>query len=151
MAGRARITLGIAVGIAVLAMMAREHVLLQLLLAIFAVFLILWGRAERRMEAFIGGLRGGSYALKVLNQLDLIISPRDQEYDKYIKAIIIGYDDDLKASLRTLFITRNSSRISANHLSRFIADGFMEFPKDGPGSIKEELRVIVRRTLDELP
>jgi hypothetical protein len=79
MVGGARITLGLAIGIAVLATMAREYVLLQLLLAIFAVFLVVWGRAERRTEEFIGWLPGGSYALKVLNQLDSIISPRDQE------------------------------------------------------------------------
>jgi hypothetical protein len=57
------------------------------------------GRAERRTEAFIGGLPGGSYALKALNQLDLIINPRDQEHDKHIRTIIVGYDDDLNRDL----------------------------------------------------
>jgi hypothetical protein len=54
------------------------------------------------------------------------------------------------APLRTLFSARNSSKIVAQHLSQFNADGFMEYPKEGPGSIKEELRVVVGHRLNEL-
>jgi hypothetical protein len=37
--------------------------------------------------------------------------------------------------------------ISVLHLGRFTDRGLIEFPKDGPGSVKEELKDILRRSL----
>jgi hypothetical protein len=106
------------------------------------------GRPPHR--TFIGRLPGGKYALKALGQLDLIISPRDQEYEQHVCAIIDGYDHDLQNSLRELCRTRTSSRTPANHLDRFTADGLIEYPKNGPGWIKADLRRAVDSTLDKL-
>jgi hypothetical protein len=71
-------------------------------------------------------LRGGKYALKGLEQLDLIISPRDQEYEQHVRTIIGGYDHDLLKSLRELWRTKNSSHTPAEHLDRFTRDGLIE-------------------------
>jgi hypothetical protein len=147
MAGRDRITLGLGLIVAVLAMAAREYVWLQIPLAAFAVFLIVWGREGKRTEAFVSRLPGGSYALKTLEQLDLVLSPRDREYEQHRKNIIIGYDDDQRKALRELWRTRNTSHNP--HLDRFVKDGWIEYPKDGPGWIKPELMAVVGRTLDE--
>jgi hypothetical protein len=145
-----KITLGLSLIIAVLAMIAHEYIWLKILLVGLAVFLIIWGREQRQTETFIGRLPGGKYALKVLRQIELVIEPRDQEHEHYIKDVIVGYGNDLRASLRTVLITRNSSRILAHHLDRFTTDGLIEYPQNGPGWIKPDLRYIVTHTLDEL-
>jgi len=142
--------LGIGLVVAVFAVIGREYPWIAAPLTLFAVFLIVWGREGKRTETFIGSLPGGRYILKSLDQLDLILSPRDQEYDQHIRTAIVAYDDELRTALRTVFRTRNSSTILAQHLDRFVADGLIEYPKDGPGWIKPDLRRVVGRTLDEL-
>src|SRR6266567_7298735 len=150
MAGRDRITLGIALFVAGLAVIGPQFPWIEIPLWLFAVFLVLWGRAPRRTEAFIGHLPGGEYVLKALEQLDLVLSPRDREYEQRIRAIIIAYTDDLRGSLRKLWHARNSSQIPAQHLNQFTVDGLIEYPHNGPGWIKLELRDTVNRVLDEL-
>jgi hypothetical protein len=59
--------------------MGREFPWIAIPLELFAIFLIIWGREGRRTEAFIGRLPAGGYMLKVLEQLDLILSPRDRD------------------------------------------------------------------------
>jgi hypothetical protein len=135
----------------VVAAMSREFLWITLPLTLFAIFLFVWGREERRTENVISRMPVvGKYMLKALEQIDSIISPRDQEYERHVAIVIDGYDHDLRKSLRELWRTRNSSRILANHLSQFVADGLIEFPKNGPGWIKADLRRVVGRTLDKL-
>jgi hypothetical protein len=150
MAERARIAMGLAFLVTGLAVIGRAIPWIALPLELFAVFLIVWGIEPRATEAIIGKLSFGRYILKGLEYIDSVLSPRDREYDQHIQAVITAYNDDLRASLRTVFRTRNSSRILADHLNRFVADGLIEYPKDGPGWIKPELRRVVSRTLDEL-
>jgi hypothetical protein len=150
MAGRDRITFGLAIIVAILAMLAREHVLVQTGLAAFAVFLIIWGREPRGTEEFLKRVPGGSFALKALEQLDLILSPRDREYERHIRSVITGYDAEQRKALRELWRTRTSTHTPNAHFQRFQADGLIDLPKDGPGWIKSDLRSIVGRTLDEV-
>lgn len=150
MAQKARITLGIALFVAVAAMIGRAYLWIAIPLTLFAVFLILWGRESKKVEAAIGQMPGGRYALVILEQLDLLLSPRDREYEQHVRSIIISYDRDQQKSLRDLWRTRSSSGTSGEHLNRFVADGFIEYPKDGPGWIKPDLREVVGRTLDEV-
>lgn len=141
MEARDRITLGIALAIIGIAAVSREFLWTTLPIELFAIFLLVWGREGRRTEAFIGRLPGvGKYALKVLEQLDLIISSRDQEYEQHVCTIIRGYDDDLQKSLRELWRTKNSSHTPGNHLNRFTKDGLIEYPINGPVWIKADLR-----------
>ncbi len=147
---RSRITVGVTFAIAVLAVMARDFQLIELALGLVAVFFIVWGRWNRETEAFIGRLPCGKCALKFLEQIDLILSPRDREHDQHIRAVISAYNSDIRASLRIVLRTRNSSRVLAHHLAPFTADGLIEYPQNGPGQIKPELRYIVERTLSEL-
>jgi hypothetical protein len=121
MEAKRRITLAITLVLIVVAAMSREFLWITLPLTLFAIFLFVWGREEHRTENVISRMPVvGKYMLKPLEQIDSIISPRDQ------------------------------ARILANHLSQFVADGLIEFPKNGPGWIKADLRRVVGRTLDKL-
>jgi hypothetical protein len=72
-----RTKLGVTVAVAVLA--GLTSVPLAVLILALAVFLIAWGREPKRTEEFVGSLPSGSYLLKALAQLDLILSPRNSE------------------------------------------------------------------------
>jgi hypothetical protein len=146
MAARARIAFGFALLIAALAVIGRAIPWVSVPLLLLAVFVIIWGKEQRATEAFVKNLPMGQY---ILAALDTFV-PRDREYNEHIRIIIEGYDVDLRKALRTLYRTRNTSRVVSQHLSKFVADGFIEYPKDGPGWIKPELRDIVGRTLDDL-
>jgi hypothetical protein len=150
MARRDRITLGLALAVTGVAVMGREFPWIAIPLEIFALFLIVWGREERRTEAFIGRLPGGKYLLRALLQLDLILSPRDLAYEGQIQAIITGYEHELRESLRRLWRTRNPSDVPQQHWERFKRDGLVEHSFSGPGGVRAELREIVGRALDEL-
>ena len=49
---------------------------------VLAVFFMAWGRDRGLVESFVGRLPAGRYILMGLNQLDLIISPRDEQHAK---------------------------------------------------------------------
>jgi hypothetical protein len=102
MEARDRITIGIGLALIVVAAVSREFLWTTFPIAIFAIFLVVWGREGPRTEAFVGRLPGGKYALKVLEQLDMVISPRDKEYEHHIQIIIDDYDHDLQKSLRRI-------------------------------------------------
>lgn len=76
---RDRTTLGIALLVAVAAVIGRVYPWISIPLIMLAVFFMAWGRDQRRVEAFVGRLPGRRYLLKWLNQLDLIISPREEQ------------------------------------------------------------------------
>jgi hypothetical protein len=150
MVARDRTTLGIALAVAGIAVMGREFPWIAIPLELFAIFLIIWGREGRRTEAFIGRLPAGGYMLKVLEQLDLILSPRDRDYEQQIRMVITGYRDDLRMALRILWTTRNPNNITSQQWDQFFRDCLVDSPSNNRGSMKAELRDIVGRVLDEL-
>ena len=72
-----------------------------------------------------------------------------ERYENFVSGFLHYYDTEVRNALRTLYRTRNTNLVEP-HRGRFVADGFIEYPKDGPGWLKPELRDIVGRTLDEL-
>jgi hypothetical protein len=79
---RDRTTLGIALLLAAAAVIGRAYPLISVLLIMLAVFFIAWGRNQHRIEALVGRLPAAPRLLKYLNQLDRIISPRDEQHAK---------------------------------------------------------------------
>jgi hypothetical protein len=79
---RDRTTLGIALLVAAAAVIGKAYPLISVPLIMLAVFFIAWGRDQRSLEAFVGRMPAGHYLLKALNQLDLIISPKDEQRAK---------------------------------------------------------------------
>lgn len=112
--------------------------------------LIFWGRDSERTEAFIGSLSGGKFLLRVLHQLDLIISPRDIDYELHLRKLIAGYEPQYRRSLRELSDTRAGAQINGVHWQKFKTDGLIDHPSGGPGPIKPELRDMIRRILRDL-
>jgi hypothetical protein len=147
---KSRITLGIALIVVALAAIGREYPWIVIPLVLVAVFLILWGRESRATEQFIAALPGGRYILKGLHQVDLIISPRDQEYERHLRTLIAGYPEIVRISLVKLRTTRAATSIPESHWQQFRHDGLVDHPHSGPGPIKEDLREIVGRILDDL-
>ena len=99
---RDRTTLGIALLVAVAAVIGKAYPLISIPLTALAIFFIAWGRDQRRVEAFVGRLVAGSYLLKCLHQLDLIISPRDdkskQQKNEFINqiALLLNEGDSIR-------------------------------------------------------
>ena len=147
---RARVTVGITLTIAVLAVMARDYLLIEIALGSVAIFFIAWGMDGPGTEAFIGRLPSGKYLLRFLEQIDLILSPRDREYDQHIRGVIIGYHDDSRKALRLLLATRNPYKITSQQWDQFFQDCLVDSPSNNRGGVKAELRDIVGRVLDEL-
>jgi hypothetical protein len=79
---RDRTTLGIALLVAAAAVIGNAYPGISIPLIMLAVFFIAWGRDQRRVEAFVDRLPAGSYLLTWLKQLDLIISPRNEQRAK---------------------------------------------------------------------
>lgn len=150
MASRDRTTLGIGLIVAMLAVSAREYIWLQFPLAILALFFIVWGRAPKGTEAFIGRLPAGGFLLQGLAQIDLVLSPRDLELDKHIHGIVAKYTIETRAALRRLLNTRNPNSISDPFLSQFTGDGLIERHGNGHTPVKNELRESLARALDNL-
>jgi hypothetical protein len=74
---RDRITLGLALLVILMGVVAPMSMSISIPTFAFAVFLLFWGREGQRTETAIGRLPGGQFMLRGLRQLDLIISPRD--------------------------------------------------------------------------
>jgi hypothetical protein len=108
------------------------------------------GKEQRGTESFIKRLPFGIEIRKFLDAFDSVLTPRDRDYEQHVKTIVTGYDPEAQAALRKLYRTRNTNQIADHYRGRFVADGFIEYPKDGPGWIKPELRDVVARTLDDL-
>jgi hypothetical protein len=152
MVGRGRITFALALLVTVLSMIGRAYLWIAIPTTLFAVFLLVWGREGRRTEAVIGQLplRFGYYLLKALKQLDLILSPRDLEYEQQITKTITDYDDSLRKALRILLKTRKPNNISTQQWERFFEDSLAESPFNMRGGVKSELREVVGHVLDDL-
>jgi hypothetical protein len=142
--------MGITLTVTVLAVVARDYLLVEVALVSVAIFFIVWGMNSRRTEAFIGGLLGGKYLLKFLEQIDLLLLPRDHEYEPHIRGVIIGYGNDLQKALRRLLKTRNPYDLTSQEWERLFRDCLVDSPFNNRGDVKAELRDIVGRVLDEL-
>jgi|SRR5579863_407698 len=149
MSARARITLGIALLVAVFAMIIREIHWLAVLLTLFGLFLVVWGRLPNETEKAIAQLPGGKIILVGLDQLDMILVPRDDELEKYLRETIERYDEKKRAALKDLLNTRNPRRFGAEWPA-FNADGLVVGDFNGPGPIKEEYRGSIKRILRDL-
>ena len=102
-----RITLALAILVVLLGAIAPESFWIKVLASAFAVFLIFWGRDSERTEAWVSRLPvGGQLLTKWLHQLDLIVSPRDQDYEEHLRRVISGYDAKQRKFLRRLLDTR---------------------------------------------
>jgi hypothetical protein len=144
---QSKITVGIAILVAVL---ASRDFSFAILLIVFAVFLIVWGRDRQRTERFVADLPGGQYLSKGLHQLDLVLSPRDQEFEEHLRKVIAAYPPVLRASLARLKETRDARSIDEAYWTQFNNDGLVDHPHSGPGPIKDNLRDIIGRILDQL-
>jgi hypothetical protein len=99
---RNRITLGLAIAVAVLGQAAMIP-WIAVLATVLSVFLILWGRDSQRTEAAIGGLPGvGPFLLRALHQLDRILSPPDKELEQHLREVISTYTPEHRAQLYRL-------------------------------------------------
>jgi hypothetical protein len=116
-------------------------------LTLFAMFLIAWGRAPKETRAVIGRLPGQSYLLAALDQLDMIISPRDAELDKHLRKIIGRYDPTTRQTLKTLVVTGTQA---IQNWSVFSQDSLLDTRYRQPGPIREELREPIKRILADL-
>ena len=70
---------GIALLLVVVGAILREFTWLVFPLTCFAIFLVIWGRAPSETEGIITQLPGAKSLLKVLDQLDMILVPRDRD------------------------------------------------------------------------
>jgi hypothetical protein len=149
MSSRSRITLGLALLVPVMVMLAREVHWLALPITLFGMFLIVWGRAPTATEKLIGKLPGGRYVLAALNQLDMILIPRDKGLENHLRKKIEAYDPRRRAALRELLTTRHAGPIGSDW-TVFNQDGLVAQDFAGPGPIKEEFRDPIKRILNEL-
>lgn len=150
MAKKARITLGLALIVAALAMIGSAAKWISVPLLLFAIFLVVWGRSERATEEFIKKIPWGDHVSKWLRELDLILTPRDLKYEAHIEAVIRGYDPLLQKILLTLSVTRDPKSIMDQEWQRFRRDGIVDQSFAGPEGIKPELRDLVQRVLADL-
>lgn len=146
---RGRITLGLALLIAVIPVISGE-VWLQVAFCILAIFLIVWGRYPQDTEAAVARIPlVGAGALACLSYLDTILSPRDVEFDSHVAKIVANYDKDQKQALRHLLKSRRASKIPSRDWGRFQKDGLVVSRKDDSGEIKPAIRDVVARALIE--
>ena len=73
---REKITMGIAVAVAVLAAVVGAFVWITLPLLVLAALLFAWALEPERTEAFVGRLPYSNYLLKALAKLDLVLPGR---------------------------------------------------------------------------
>jgi membrane-associated protease RseP (regulator of RpoE activity) len=142
--------MGLTLAIAVFAVMARDYLWAEVVLGSLAIFFITWGMNSRGTEMFIGGLPLGKYMLKLLEQIDSVLSPHDHEYERHIRGVIIGYDNNLQKALRRLLKTRNPYDLTSQEWEQFFRDCLVDSPFNNRGGVKAELRDIVGRVLDEI-
>ena len=146
-----RTTLALAILVVLLGAIAPESFWIRVLASAFAVFLIFWGRDSERTEAWVSRLPvGGQLLTKWLHQLDLIVSPRDQDYEEHLRRVISGYDAKQRKFLRRLLDTRAYRSIPIGEWERFNKDNLVEYTHGAPGPIKPEFRDPISRILGEL-
>jgi len=150
---RDRITLALAIVIALLGPLASTMPWIIFPTGLLAVFLILWGRESQRTESAIGKVPNvGPFLLRGLHQLDSILSPRDEEFEQHPRKPIGSYDSKQRAKLYELWRTRNPASIAnVPYWQRFNADGLVDHHSGQPGAIKNDIREALGRILKEYP
>lgn len=99
MTSRVRITLGIALLTTVLAVFLREIQWLAAPVFLFGIFLIVWGRLLSETEKWIAQLPGREIILNGLDQLDMILIPRDRDLEQHLRKTIGVYDAPRRQAL----------------------------------------------------
>jgi hypothetical protein len=79
---RDKTTLGIALLVAVVAVIGNAYPWISIPLIVLAVLIIAWGRDQRGVESLAGSLPAGKYILKGLHWLDSVISPFNEQRAK---------------------------------------------------------------------
>jgi hypothetical protein len=79
----------------------------------------------------------------------MILVPRDNELEKYLRETIERYDNKKRAALKELLNTRNPHRVGAEWPT-FKGDSLVVGDFSGPGPIKEEYRNSIKRILRDL-
>lgn len=133
----------------VLAMILREIQWLAVLVLLFGIFLIIWGRFPGETENFIARLPGGEIILKGLDQLDTILVPRERDLEQHLRKIIERYGASRREALRQLIITRNAY-LAGTDWTVFNQDGLVVGTFNGPGPVREEFRDPIKRILKDL-
>jgi hypothetical protein len=87
--------------------------------------------------------------LKGLDQVDMILIPRDRDAEEHLRAIVGRYDAGRRASLKQLIITRNAGPAGSDWIV-FNQDGLVISTFSGPGPVKEEFRDPIKRILKDL-
>ena len=127
-----RTTLALAILVVLLGAIAPESFWIRVLASAFAVFLIFWGRDSERTEAWVSRLPvGGQLLTKWLHQLDLIVSPRDQDYEEHVRRVISGYDAKQRKFLRRtgsrgsvgLFLNKSTAVLRAARIRAHTTEG----------------------------
>lgn len=131
---------------AVLAMIIREWQWLSVLVILFGLFLIIWGRLPSETENFIARLPGGETLSKGLDQLDTILVPRERDLEQHLREIIERYDASRRAALKQLIITRNAYLVGTDW-TVFNQDGLVVGTFNGPGPVRDEFREPIKRIL----
>ena len=149
MSSRARITLGIALLLLVGGVIVREIPWLAWPLTFVGIFLVIWGRAPSKTERVIAQLPGGKFLLTGLDQVDMILMPRDRELEGHLRKKIEAYDTRRRATLKDLLTTRHAASIGSDW-TVFNQDGLVDHNFAGPGPIKEEFRDPIKRILRDL-
>ena len=133
-------TLGIALVLAVLAVIGREFIWIALPLLLLAIFMIAWGREPRRTEEFVARLPAGQHILKSLRQLDLVLSPRDLEQEEHFRRLLTSYGPLTRQNLRRFLITDDPRTLIYGEWEMFNRDRLVEHPHSGPGGVRPELK-----------
>lgn len=117
MPGRELTTFGLALVLVLIGALASASTWFMAFAWAFALFILFWGRDSERTEAMVSRIPGcGQFLVRVLHQLDLIISPRDQEYENHLRKVVTAYDPHYRQSLRKLLETRLPSQITRGPL-----------------------------------
>jgi hypothetical protein len=146
-----RTTFGLALVLVLVGAIAPLSIWIRVFAWAFAVFLLVGGRDSERTEAAVGRIPiAGEFLVRALHQLDLMISPRDREYESHLRKVVTAYGPRYRESLRKLLQTRLASQIPEGHWLKFRKDGLVDHPSAGPGPIKPELRDPIKRILRDL-
>ena len=87
--------------------------------------------------------------LTALNQLDMILIPRDKGLENHLRKKIEAYDPRRRAALRELLTTRHAGPIGSDW-TVFNQDGLVAQDFPGPGPIKEEFRDPIKEDIERV-
>lgn len=144
---RDRITLGLAIVVAVVSAMAASWYVAAPLLLV-ALFLIGWGRSPERTETLVGGVPLiGTTLLNALAYLDGILSPQQQEAGnaerrQHAKEKWATLSDSAKSVLASTFVHGVPKKSHPSDWKALRQAGFVE-GEPSSGSIKPEYKDVI--------